>query len=123
MPELLWLLVAVVLIMGLAYLVTRFIEGHMPGHPIRKNHERMLHSVEQLYLGRDRQIILVRAGDRYFLLGNTANQINTLAELSAEEVEAWREKERQTRGEVKRMSFSEALRETLKQRSGRDNSD
>ena len=123
MPELLWLLVAIVLILGLAYLVTRYIAGNMPARPFRKTHEKMLHSVEQLYLGRDRQIILVQVGDRYFLLGNTANQIHTLAELSADEVEAWREKERQAREEGQRISFSDALKETLKQRSGRYNGD
>lgn len=123
MPELLWLLVAVVLVMGLAYITTRYIAGNMPVRGSRKAHEKMLHPVDQLYLGRDRQIILVQAGDRYFLIGNTANQITTLAELSAEEVEAWREKERQTGEAGQRMNFTQALQEVLKKRGRRDNGD
>lgn len=123
MPELLWLLAAVVLIMGLAYLVTRYVAGNMPVRSSRRAHGKMLCTVEQLYLGRDRQVLLVQAGDRYLLLGNTPTQITTLAEFSAEEIEAWREKESETEGEVQRMSFSQALQKVIKQRSGRDNSD
>lgn len=123
MPELLWLLIAVVLILGLAYVATRLLAGNMPMQSFRKAHGRMLCSVEQLYLGRDRQIVLVQVGDRYLLLGNTQTQITTLAEFTAEEVEAWREKESGTQGEVQRMSFSQALQNVIKQRSGRDHSD
>ena len=119
MPELIWLFVAVVLVMGLAYFVTRCIAGNMPVRGSRRTHGKMLKSVEQMYLGRDRQIILVQAGERYLLLGNTANQISTLAEFSEEEIEAWREKERQMGEEGQRMSFTQSLQEVLKQRSGR----
>lgn len=123
MPELIWLLIAIVLVMGLAYFATRFVGGNMLARGSRKTHGKMLRSVEQMYLGRDRQIILVQVGERYFLLGNTANQITNLAELSAEEVEAWREKERQTGEEGQRMSFTQALQEILKKRGESDSSD
>ena len=123
MPELLWLLVAVVLTMGLAYFMTRYVAGNFPAHTSRKTHTKMLRTVEQLYMGRDRQVILVQAGDRYFLLGNTAGQITTLAEFSAEEIEAWREKEKQTGEEGQRMSFAKAMQEILKQRGGRNKGD
>lgn len=121
--EFIWLLVAIVLILGLAYVVTRLVAGNIPTRGLRKAHGKMLCSVEQLYMGRDRQIVLVQAGDRYLLLGNTPTQITTLAEFTAEEVEAWREKERETEGEAQRMSFSQALQKVIKQRSGRDSND
>ena len=121
--ELIWMLVAIVLILGLAYVVTRFVGGNIPAGTSRKARGKMICSVEQVYMGRDRQIVLVQAGDRYLLLGNTPNQITTLAEFTAEEVEAWREKEKETEGEAQRMSFSQALQKVLKQRSGRDSND
>ena len=121
--ELIWMLVAVVLILGLAYVVTRLVAGNIPARSARKTRGKMLGSVEQLYMGRDRQIVLVQAGDRYLLLGNTPTQITTLAEFTAEEVEAWREKERETEGEAQSMSFSQALQKVLKQRIGRDSND
>lgn len=114
MLELLWLLVAAVLIMGLAYLSTRMLGGGMSRHISGAGHNKMLRVVEQLYLGRDRQIVLVQVGERYFLLGNTAEKISTLAELSPEEIAAWREKEM---GEQETPpSFRQALKEVWKQR-------
>lgn len=123
MPEVLWLLIAVVLVMGLAYLFTRYVAGNTSLLSPRGKNGKMLSVVEQTYMGRDRQIILVQAGDRYFLLGNTPTQITTLAELSPEEVEAWREKERQMGEEGQPPSFTQSLQEILKQRSRRDKGD
>lgn len=123
MPEVLWLLIAVVLVLGLAYLFTRYVAGNHTLQSPRGKNGKMLAVVEQTYMGRDRQLVLVQAGDRYFLLGNTPTQITTLAELSAEEVEKWREKERQMGEEGQTPSFAQSLQEILKQRSRRDNSD
>lgn len=122
MPEVLWLLIAVVLVMGLAYLFTRYVAGNPNLLSQRGKNEKMLNIVEQTYVGRDRQVILMQAGDRFFLLGNTPTQITTLAELSAEEVAAWREKERQT-GEEGPPTFTQALQEIIRQRGRRDNGD
>lgn len=123
MPEILWLLIAVVLVMGLAYLFTRYVAGNHSLLSGRGKSEKMLRVVEQTYMGRDRQIVLVQAGDRYFLLGNTPTQITTLAELSPEEIEAWREKERQMGEEGQSPSFAQALQEILKQRGRRNSGD
>ena len=120
MPEVLWLLIAVVLVMGLAYLFTRYVAGNQMLLSQHRKNTKMLHIVEQTYMGRDRQIVLMQAGERYFLLGNTPTQITTLAELSAEEVEAWREKEMGV--ETQTPSFTQSLQEILK-RSRRDSGD
>ena len=119
--EIIGLLVAVVLIMGLAYLFTRYVVGNQNLAKRRGQNKKMLNIVEQTYVGRDRQVVLMQAGDRFFLLGNTPTQITTLAELSAEEVAAWREKERQT-GEDGQ-TFTQTLQEIIKQRGRRDNGD
>ena len=123
MPEILWLLIAVVLIMGLAYLFTRYVAGNHSLLSGRGKSDKMLHILEQTYMGRDRQIVLMQAGDRYFLLGNTPTQITTLAEFTPEEVAAWREKERQMGEEGQLPSFAQSLQEILKQRGRRNNGD
>ena len=123
MPEVLWLLIAVVLVMGLAYLFTRYVAGNQMLLSQHRKNTKMLHIVEQTYMGRDRQIVLLQAGDRYFLLGNTPEQITTLAEFSAGEVDSWREKEKQTGEEGQTPSFTQALQEIIKQRGRRDNGD
>ena len=121
MPEMLWLLIAVVLVMGLAYLTTRYVAGNYSPMSPRGKNGKLLSVVEQTYMGRDRQILLVQAGDRYFLLGNTPAGITTLAEFTAEEVEAWRAREK---GEEDRTpSFAQSLQEILKQRSRREKDD
>ena len=123
MPEVLWLLIVVVLIMGLAYLFTRYVAGNSNLLSHRGRKEKMLNIIEQTYVGRDRQVILIQAGDRFFLLGNTPTQITTLAELSAEEVAAWREKERQTGEDGQTPTFTQTLQEIIKQRGRRDSGD
>ena len=123
MPEVLWLLIAVVLVMGLAYLFTRYVAGNQMLLSQHRKNTKMLHIVEQTYMGRDRQIVLLQAGDRYFLLGNTPEQITTLAEFSAGEVDSWREKEKQTGEDGQTPSFTQALQEIIKQRGRRDNGD
>ena len=115
---LVWLLVCAVLIMGLAYLFTRYvvgrsIPGFMPG-----TQRGMMTILSQQPLGKDRQIILVQVGERFFLLGNAASGISLLAEFTPEEIDAWREKERQM-GEDGRRSFAQSLQEVLKQRGRR----
>ena len=64
MPEILWLLIAVVLIMGLAYLFTRYVAGNHSLLSGQGKRDKMLRVVEQTYMGRDRQIVLMQAGDR-----------------------------------------------------------
>lgn len=123
MQSLLWLIICVILILGLAYFFTKYVVGR--GIPMSRYGVPggMLNAVARMHLGRDQQIVLIRAGERYFLIGSTATQITTLAELSAEEVGAWCEKDRQM-GEVEQHpSFAQSLREVLKQRNGRYNGD
>ena len=123
MPEVLWLLIAVVLVMGLAYLFTRYVAGNKTLLSVRGKNGKLIHVLEQTYMGRDRQIVLVQIGDRYFLLGNTEDRISTIAEFSEEEVERWREKERQMGEESRSPSFAQSLQDIVKQRSRRDNGD
>ena len=119
MLPLVWLFICVILIMGLAYLFTKYVVGRNLPVSLGGVRQNMLHILAQMPLGRDRQVVLIQAGDRYFLLGSTANETNLLAEFTAEEIEAWREKERQMGEAGQSPSFARSLQEILKQRGGR----
>jgi len=117
MLPLVWLFICVILILGLAYFFTKYVVGRNLHGTFGGTHRGMLQVVAQLPLGRERHVILIRMGDRYFLLGSTANEITLLSEIPKEELDAWREKERQMGEEVQSLSFAQSLQEILK--SGR----
>ena len=120
MLPLVWFFICVILIMGLAYLFTRYVVGRGPSGFFPGQRRGMMDILAQMPLGKDRQVILIQVGERFFLLGSTATQVNTLAEITPEEISAWREKERQMGEEGQPMSFTQSLRDVLKQRGGRD---
>ena len=93
MLPLIWLLVCIVLILGLAYFFTRYVLARSIPGSVLGMQRGILTVVAQTQLGRDRQIVLVQVGERYFLLGNTAAQISILAELSPQEINTWYEKD------------------------------
>ena len=117
MLPLVWLLVCVILILGLAYFFTKYVVGRNFQGSFGGAYRGMMQVVAQLPLGRDRQVILIRMGERYFLLGSTATEINLLSEISKEELDTWREKERQMGEEGQSLNFRQSLQEILK--SGR----
>ena len=121
MLPLVWLFICVILILGLAYFFTKYVVGRNLRGSLGGMHRGMLQVLAQLPLGRERHVILIRMGDRYFLLGSTANEINLLSEIPEEEIDAWREKERQMGEEGQSLSFTQSLQEILK--SGRYHGD
>ncbi|MEY8387117.1 flagellar biosynthetic protein FliO [Oscillospiraceae bacterium 38-13] len=111
--SLLWLILCVVMIAGLAYWYTRFVAGRTGlGVPAAG---RQMEVLDQLPLGRDQSVILARAGERYLLLGATPAGISLLAELTPEEAATW--KQPRTAGE--KMGFKEAFLTVMKQKSRR----
>ena len=116
MLPLVWFFVCVILIMGLAYFFTKYVVGRSLPVSMGSARRNMMHVLAQMPLGRDRQVILIQVGERYFLLGSTTNEINLFAEIPAEEIEAWREKERQMGEEGQPPSFAQSLQEMLKGR-------
>ena len=113
--SLLWLVVCVVLITGLAYWFTRFAAGGgLLGTPARLG--RQITLLAQLGLGKDQRLILVQAAGRYFLLGAAPAGISLLAEFTPEEAAAW---QAQPEGAANNPSFREALETILKERKRR----
>ena len=113
--SLIWLLVCVLAIVVLAWLFTRYVAGRggtigMPGGSER------FKVLARLPLGREQSAVLVKAGEKYLLLGVTASGITVLKELTQEEAEAVYAL---PPDQPAPPSFGEALRAVLKQKKPR----
>ena len=113
LASLLWMLVCVVLIIGLAYWFTRNGAGRGTFGGFQAG--RQMEVLDQLPLGRDQRMVLARAGGRFLLLGVTpSGGITLLAELTEEEAASWRKEPAEDRP-----GFKEAFFTVLKQRERR----
>ena len=74
--------IAVVLIIYLSYLVSKYVGKGMA----KGGSSRYMRLLDQIALGPDRQIAVVQIGDRYLLVGITSGQINVLAEIEDEDL-------------------------------------
>ncbi len=110
--SLLWALVCVIVIVAMAYWATRAIaaRGGLGAFPLAQGAQG-LKVLSRMALGRDQQLVVVQAGERYFLLGVTSSAVSNLAEFTPEQAKAWPE---QTRPEPP--SFRQALGEVLQQK-------
>lgn len=117
--SLLWMVVSVVAIIGLAYWFTKY-AGRRGGlgafGPLKAGGG--LEVLAQLPLGRDQKMIVVQAGQRHFLLGVTSSEISLLAEFTAEEAACWRE-QAETASQKETPSFRQALDTVLRQKGRR----
>ena len=113
--SLLWLLICVVLILGLAYWTTRFLGRH-GGIGSTGGAAGQLRVLARVSVGRDQSLLVVQAAERYFLLGVTPGGISRLAEFSREEAEAWLQSNQTPPAGT--MSFREALNTVIKKRQG-----
>ena len=112
-------LLFVVLILCLAYLFTKYVvgSGRLGGRAAGKRAGN-LQVLAQLALGKDQRLLLVKAGERYFLLGAAPSGISNLAEFTQEEAAAWTETADRPE-DSQTSSFREALQTVLKQRRQR----
>ena len=114
--SLLWVAVCVAVILVLAYWFTRHVAARgFPVGPGQKRSEQF-QILDRLALGREEALLLVRAGERYFLLGVTPSGISNLAEFSGEEAEGWRKAQAD---QPTPPSFREAVRLVMEQRKQR----
>jgi flagellar biogenesis protein FliO len=72
--------------------------------------------LSRLSLGKDQQLAMVQAGDRYFLIGVTAGQMTTLAEFTQQEAERWQSQQAGQPGNETPPSFGQALRTVIQQK-------
>ena len=113
--SLVWMLVCVLAVIVLAYLFTRYVAGRggMIGTSGGSDRFKVL---SRLSLGREQSAVLVKAGEKYLLLGVTASKIDLLMELTPEEAEAVYAL---PPDQPAPPSFGEALRAVLKQKKPR----
>lgn len=109
--SLIWGLLCVLVIMGLAYLFTRYVVGRGS----RWMGTGGLRVVERLSLGRDLNLVVVQAGERFFLLGAGTTQVTLIAEFTEQEAQDW--KMERSVCEDGKMNFAQAF-ETLLNRKG-----
>lgn len=114
--SLLWVIVCVVLVIGLAYWFTRHVVGkggfHFLGGAQKADAIRV---ISRTAVGKDQQLLLVETGGRFFLLGATTAGISLVAEFTAEEAQKWDKPAPPQNGEQP-PSFTEALQTVIKQR-------
>ena len=87
--SLVWMLVCVVVIIVLAYLFTKYVAGRGIGTVNLSGSQDRFKVLSRLSLGRDQSAVLVKAGEKYLLLGVAPSGITLLAELTAEEAASW----------------------------------
>lgn len=110
---LLWMLVAVVVVLALAYLATRWISTRGIGSIMGAGSGGGFCVLRQIVVGRGERLLLVRLGERCLLLGVTAGGISLLKELEPEEAEGWLRPGQEQNGPP---SFLDVLRENFKKK-------
>lgn len=108
-------LAAVLLILFLAYYVTKWLGTHaMPGGTgaFGAGGAGSFRLLAQLGVGRNERLVLVRLDERCYLLGVTEHQITLLRELDAEEAAKWTEES----GSGQAPGFMEILSESLRKK-------
>ena len=113
--SLVWMLVCVLVIIVLAFLFTKYVAGRGGMMRTAVGSERFK-ALARLSLGREQNVVLVKAGEKYLLLGVTSSQITVLKELTQEEAEAVYAP---PPDQPTPPSFGEALRTVLKQKKPR----
>ena len=113
--SLIWLLVCVLAIVALAWLFTRYVAGRGGTIGLSSGSERFK-VLARLPLGREQNAVLVKAGEKYLLLGVTPSEVALLKELTPEEAEAVYAL---PPDQPAPPSFGEALRSVLKQKKPR----
>ena len=113
--SLLWLLLCVVAIAAMAYLFTRYIAGRGGLGRLNAAGKGQLRVLDRVSVGREQSVVLVQAGEKYFLLGVAASGVSVLERLTKEEAQ----KMCPAVDQPPPPGFREALGEVLRQRKQR----
>ncbi len=111
---LLWALFVTCLILALAYWFTRHVVGNMAGGRLGRG--RHITVLEQIPVGKDQRLLLVKVGERLYLYGAAPGGFTNLGEIPQELLDD----EENTPGSKSNAAISEnfaqALRRVLEQR-------
>ncbi len=117
---LLWVVVCVVLIVGLAYWFTRYVVGQrgIGALGAASLGRAQIKVLARTAVGKDQNLILVQVEQRYLLLGAAPGGISALAEFSQAEAEGW-SKEQEESGNGSQTNFERMFRSVIKKRGQR----
>ena len=79
------LLVVALMLFGLYTVVRALGRGRL----VTSTDKRLVTVVESTFLAQNTTLHVVKVADRYYLVGGGAGHVNTLAEISPEQVEPW----------------------------------
>jgi flagellar biogenesis protein FliO len=99
-------LVVIALMLAGLYAVVR---GFARGRVLAMSDRRMVSVLESTVVSQHASMHVVKVGKRYLLVGGGNSQLSTLAELPADEIEAWIATQRAELGQ-QRATFVEALK-------------
>jgi flagellar protein FliO/FliZ len=80
--QLIWYLIAFLLVIGVAFYITRFIGQST----LRYTRSTNLQVIDYIILGRDKGLYIVKVGDKFFLIGVSNNNITYLTEINKEDM-------------------------------------
>ena len=83
------LLAVVLLVLVGAYFFTRWAGQNMGGGLFAASRAGRIRVLDRAAIGRDQALLVVKAGQRYLLLGSTPAGLSLLVELTREEGENW----------------------------------
>ena len=84
------LLVVALMLFGLYTVVRALGRGRL----VASSDRRLVTVVESTFLAQNTTLHVVKAGDRYYLIGGGSGHVSTLAEVPAEQAEPWMHQQR-----------------------------
>lgn len=84
------LLVVALMLFGLYTVVRALGRGRL----VASSDRRLVTVVESTFLAQNTTLHVVKAGDRYYLIGGGSGHVSTLAEVPAEQAEPWMRQQR-----------------------------
>ena len=110
------LLAVILAVLAGAYFFTRWAGQSMGGGGLFAARSSRLQVLDRAAVGRDQALLVVKAGQRYLLLGCTPAGLTLLAELTQEEGESWDPPVSPEGPEAKRPPDFRALMQRLKEK-------
>ena len=114
--SLLGILLVLLLVLAASYLVTRWAGQNLGGGFLAAGRGGRLQVLDRAAVGRDQSVLVVKAGQRYLLLGSTPAGLTLLAELTREEGENRKPSGPQAGAEGKRFTDFRALLGRLREK-------
>lgn len=105
--------ISVVIITCLAYLFTKYVVGMKQGMFQSAQKKESMRVINQMYLGKNQRLVIVKVMQKYMVLGVTENNVTMIREMEEQEIRPWIEEEDE-KGLAGKTDFKKSLIEILK---------